>query len=266
MGTFAPPQLSVGAVRKNLPYGLFSVVEPQMPADPFWQVGGVTWEWFNGVIAGTLGAPVDSGTISGMPKDFVQGSGDPEWDGVATATSFSVYGHFLTSPVAWSQDRAEQRAIEHLLNAEQLQVESLLWTGARGNTPWLGNGAVSLGTVTLRAGVALLEDFIGSTYGSLGVLHMSRKNATELLTDTALETRNGILQTHLGTPVIASSGYASNKVYGSPGMFCYRSEVFTSSQRGTPLLDTRNNDLYAIAERTYLIGYDPTGVGVVTIS
>jgi hypothetical protein len=42
--------------------------------------------------------------------------------------------------------------------------------------------------------------------------------------------------------------------------------VFTSSQPGSPLLDVKNNDLYAIAERTYLIGFDPTGVGSVTLS
>lgn len=265
MGIFAPPRLTVGAVRKSLPFGLFSVLDAVTPDEPFWQVGGARWEYLNPA-AESLGALDEVGqAISGLPKKFEPESGDPTWDGVAEATQFSVYGHFLTSPVAWSQERAEQRALEHLLYGEETQVEQLLWSGTRSNSPWLGASATALGSTTLKLAIANLEDFIGTTYGSLGVIHMSRKNASTLLSETALETRNGQLQTKLGTPVVAGSGYGSDKIYGSPALFGYRSEVFTSSRQGSPLLDIRNNDLYAVAERTYLIGYDPTGVGSVTI-
>lgn len=266
MGTFAPPQLTVGAVRKNLPYGLFSVLALETPAEPYWQAGGVRWEWLNGTVSEAIGAPTDDNMIRGLPKKFEAESGDPVWDGVAEATPFSVYGHFKASPTAWGPDRSQQRAIEHLLIAEEGQVEYQLWTGTIGNHPHLGDSPTNLGTGTPSVALSLLEKHIGDTYGSLGVIHMGRENASLLMSAQALEVRNGQLQTKLGTPCVAGTGYDSDTMFSTPALFGYRSEVFTSSRQGSPLLDTTSNDLYSIAERTYLIGYDPTGVGSVTIS
>ena len=48
-------------------------------------------------------------------------------------------------------------------------------------------------------------------------------------------------------------------------MFGYRSEVFTPSATGGDLFDPRRNDLYAVAERTYLLGFDTCGVAAATI-
>jgi len=266
MGTFAPPQLVVGAIRKDLPFGLFSVLEALTPSEPYWQAGGSRWEFLR-TTAEALGAPDETGEpSSGVPKKFEPESGDPVWDDIADAIPFSVYGHFRTSPIAWSQERAENRAIEHLLHREESQVERQLWNGTYDNSPYLDDSPTSLGSGTVRVALALLEEFLADTYGSLGVIHMSRKHASILLCETSLETKGSFLQTKLGTPVVAGSGYGNATIIGSPALFGFRSEVFTSSQAGSPLLDTRNNDLYAIAERTYLIGYDPTGVGSVTIS
>lgn len=46
----------------------------------------------------------------------------------------------------------------------------------------------------------------------------------------------------------------------SPAIFGYRSQPFESTNRPGDLLDRSHNDLYGIAERNYLLGYDPCGV------
>jgi hypothetical protein len=50
------------------------------------------------------------------------------------------------------------------------------------------------------------------------------------------------------------------EIVGSPALFGYRSEVFNSSARPGDLLDRAQNNLYAVAERTYVIGFDPCPV------
>ncbi len=72
--------------------------------------------------------------------------------------------------------------------------------------------------------------------------------------------------TAAGTPVVAGTGYTSDLVKASPAIMGMRSEVFFSQNRADrgDGLDITNNDFYALAERTYLLGFDPTGVGTVT--
>jgi hypothetical protein len=50
-------------------------------------------------------------------------------------------------------------------------------------------------------------------------------------------------------------------VYATSGIFGYRSDVFTSSNRPGDLLDRNVNNLYAVAERQYLVGWDPAPSG-----
>jgi hypothetical protein len=81
----------------------------------------------------------------------------------------------------------------------------------------------------------------------------------------------------LGTPVAAGAGYPGSGPAGeaaaagtqwmfvTPAMFGYRSEVFPSSAVRGDLLDRSKNDLYAVAERNYVLGFDPCGVGAVLV-
>ena len=265
MATFAPARLVKGAARLSLPYGLFSVLNFDTPTEPHWQAGGVTWEPLGQTGIDSVGHPddTDGSPSMGVPKNFDMSAPGP----FPTATPFSVYGHQKMTPVAWDQASAEEKALEHLRAFEELQVESNLWYGSADNTPNLTDGITAVGSPTDPAeAVWLLEDFLAETYGSKGVIHIARSLASELIADKVLETKGSLLQTVLGTPVIASGSYPKTHVRATPALFGFRSEVFTSSQPGSPLLDVRNNDLYAIAERTYLIGFDPTGVGSVTLS
>lgn len=265
MATFAPANLARGAARRPLPFGLFSVVNFETPFDPHWQAGGVVWDFFYPNTIDSVGHTdnVTGAPSTGTPKVFNVASPLP----VGTAIPFSVYGHDKMSAVRMSQEEAEFRALQHLAAFEEHQVSQHLWFGDMNNRPFINEAPTSLGAAT-SAGVAvgLLEDFIEETYGSLGVMHLSRSMATQLVDVHLLEVRGTQLQTRLGTPVSVSEAYPDGTIRATPALFGLRSEVFYSSQPGSPLIDVKTNDLYAIAERTYLLGYDPTGVGSVTVS
>lgn len=213
-------------------------------------------------------APAGTGAY-GLPKVL---TGAPE-DGVASP--FTVYGHFSCSPVGWTPAEAQDFAGRHLLAREEARVERALWTGDLGNVPALqgaGTTDVSVAAAKLEESVGLLENYLATNYGSQGVIHMTRQAALVGLGLSVLTTSGGRLLTALGTPVVAGAGYpgtgpvgqvaaaSTSWVYATPALFGYRSEVFTSSNRPGDLLDRATNDLYAVAERSYLLGFDPCGV------
>jgi hypothetical protein len=275
--TSVAPALVEPATATPFPYGLFSVVPFRASADGRWQ-GGVIWETNAcgqplGVI-GPFNCEDPSATV-GLPKDLSHTLQTGE------ATPFTVYGSFKCSPAGWPPATAQSKATERLNTREEYQAEWAVWTGDLGNVPNFEADATDLGgggVLTPSAGLALLEDWLSDFVGSLGVIHMSRGVAEVLLGRQLLKATGSSLTTQVGTPVVAGSGYPDTGpggaggqpgeawIMASPPMFGYRSEVFTSSGRAGDLLDRGTNDMLAIAERTYLYGYDPCGVGAVKIA
>lgn len=264
----APAALVEGASRLPLPYGLFSVVSMR-PSGDRWE-NGVLWE------------PGTTGELGGVPGQDCESPAEIDLgitanvEDAAEAAPFTVYGYYHGNPIATSFEVAQAKALDHLLSREEARVEKALWTGDLGNAPSLAGTAELLEVddpYDYVEGIALLEQSIAADYGSLGVIHMTRQMAVIGLSLQALETRNGRLLTALGTPVVAGAGYdgsdpdgeaapeGQSYVYVTPQLFGYRSDPFTSSGRPGDLLDRTTNTLYAIAERTYLLGFD-TAVGV----
>ena len=258
----APSVVVEGAARAPLPFGLFSVVPLRPAGDGRWQ-SGVVWDALTCEPARGLGAPdCDPDTDQvGAPKDL-----DVEWD-VPAASAFTVYGVWQCTPTGWTVEGAARMAEAHLLAREEARVEQALWTGDLGNVPNLvGEAAVTVTGSNAKVAVGALEARIASAYGSLGVLHAPRDLASFLASEGVIERQGARLVTKLGTPVVAGAGYPSQgRIIGSPPIFGYRSEVFAPSARAGDLLDRGRNDLYAIAERTYLLGFDPCGVTAATI-
>jgi len=269
--------LVAGPARTPLPYGLFSTFTFRPASGDRWE-SGVQWERQICDPVGGIGAWNCVDDTIGLPKDLPrngQGSGE--------ATPFTVYGHFNCSPVGYSVEDAQTRATEHLLTREEQRVERAFWTGDLGNLPCLANpdpdettvlaGGAAVGYI---AGLAMLEDFIAGEYGSLGIIHMTRGSA---LTASAnvLESKGGRLYTKIGTPVVAGGGYPGSGPSGEPAgngkvwayastqLFGYRSEPFNSSNRAGDLFDRATNDLYAISERSYLLGFDDCGTAAVQL-
>jgi hypothetical protein len=114
---------------------------------------------------------------------------------------------------------------------------------------------------------------MGDGYGSLGAIHADRGAASLWSTNGAVKASGQRLLTTVGTPVSAGAGYPGTSpsgaaaaagetwVFAAPAMFGYRGSV-----QSTSALDRGRNDFLAIAERNYVVGFDPCGVGAVRMT
>lgn len=274
MAGIAPAALVTSTARQPLPYGLFSVATPR-PGGDRWE-NGVTWE------PGPHGALGALGEDDCDDRPELDLGDDVNVEDALTASSFTVYGYFHGNPVGFSPEAAAGRALEHLVSREESRVEKALWTGDLGNSPSLAGTATELDGGAAQgyvAGLGLLENYLASEYGSLGVIHMTRQMALVGLGLRALEARNGRLTTGLGTPVVAGAGYDGSDtdgdaapddqswVYITPSVFFYRGEPLVASDRPGDLLARSTNTLYAVAERSYVVGFDSVaGVGAALLT
>lgn len=275
------PQNVEGPRREPLPYGLFSVVDLPNPERTNWQGDGIQWEGISCAPASGLQIVCEPGEDTiGFPKDFFS------LMNVGQAAPFVVYGSSLCLPTRLEE--GQDQATQHLLTREEARAEQAFWTGDLGNYPSLEHPnpedqaevAVTLGggIVTPEVAIALLEDWIATNYGSLGVIHVTRGAATILVAESVVDSKNGRLYTELGTPVVAGAGYPGTSpagaapaagttwAYASPAIFGYRSEVFPASERLGDLLDRDTNNFYAVAERTYILGFDDCGTAAVNFA
>lgn len=258
MALIAPTAPVAAPARTALPYGLGSVLG--------WRNGdrfmtGVNWVSITCDPAGGRGGPhCDPDDVVGLPKEF---TGERT---AGEALPFIVYGHDQCNIAGGnSPEEAQEFATNHLLAREEARAEQALWTGDLGNVPNFdgANGydaPVSAGDhPDALSALAAVEQSLAELYGSLGVIHMSRTTAT--LLGKHLEKRGGRLYTRaLDTPVVAGTGYPDDFIVGTGALFGYRGDVITSSARPGDLLDRANNTMYAIAEREYVIGFDPCPV------
>ncbi len=258
---FAPATVVDPIARTALPFGLFSVVTPRPAGDSRWENGAV-WEPLTcGPASGIGEVDCVTQTASGLPKKF------PVPGGTDEATPFTVYGSYECSPIGHTLEYAQERATEHLIAREEARAEQAVWTGDLGNVPNFSNAdTASGGALDPCLALATAEQYIATNYGSLGVIHMSRLLAQVLLCEQALEVRGTRLFTRLGTPVVAGAGYPGSHPDGvtagdqylvaTPALMAYRSEVFGATNRPGDLLDRGQNNLFGIAERRYLVGWD----------
>src|SRR5690625_2046774 len=234
-------------------HGLFTVVNFRDSGDGRWQ-RGIQWEHQD---CSPLMPPIyDECTDDpvGLPKTLQAGPG------VASADPFTVVGEFVCSPVGYTPQTAQDWAETRLVAREEAAAESYLWDRLVEDADSVSGGE------SIGQAVAAVEAYLADNYGSAGVIHMSRYVAQVAVDKGAIERRSGRLETRLGTPVVAGTGYAGDTVIGSPRVFGYRSEVFTSSNNAGDLVDRSTNDLYAVAERRYVLGFDPCGVGIVQLA
>jgi hypothetical protein len=258
-----PQQYVPGPARVPIKFGLFSVLDFRGTPDTNWEGGGERWQSFNGTPELGIIGPTQQleSDILGNTLSFT-----PSTD-IDTAGVFTVYGQDRVTPgPGWSGDQAKQRARDFLAALEERAAEMALAGVVAGLTPNMSTAPSAGSSIDLIQVIALLEGYLADHYGSLGVIHMSRSNALLAVSrDNVLIAQGNALFTKLGTPVVAGQGYADTVAYCTSALLGYRSEVFESTGRPYDLLNKNTNDLYAIAERTYSIGFESAALAAVTI-
>lgn len=262
---------------EKLPYGLFSIASLTEAGSGKWQQG-VEWEPEVCGPAGVTTCPScaqNNNPLTSPSKTYVDGPGSD------FAAPFTVYGSFACSPIG-NWDRAEDRARELLGNGEERAVELAIANGASHSSKALQDATsiditpVAGTPVSVAQGLALLESYIGAEGKGVGAIIGNRR---EILLANAngkiIEANDGELRTFLGTPVAAVSGYngrtgPNNDAAGAGQAWLFglgskpriwRSDVFLTSFREESL-DTRENNLNILAERTYVVGWDCFTVAV----
>jgi hypothetical protein len=243
---YAAPQTVNGQPREALPFGLFSSFTFRASPDEHWS-NGVVWEALSCDPAQVLEPDCDTPPTNA----YVSGA-------LGDAPGITVSGSYKCgTPGGRADVQAVEKATAHLLTQEEAAVEGHVWERLHAEAQ-----ALTPAPKTALEAVAMLEDYIGVTFGVRSLIHASRGVVT-LLGDTLH--RNGLrLYTPLETQIVAGAGYSAshpNTLYATPALFGYRSAVYT-----TTLIDPHTNDAYATAQRQYVVAWDPCPVASVTIT
>lgn len=275
------------------PYSLVSVVDWR-DGDSHWRAG-VEWETVCGDSDSTydecvaLGA--SSGTVTGSPVAFPE---PPPKAATATrqnfgATPFTIVAEVDCSSVGFYEDSTEW--VRQVFDrTEGKELEAVFATGvvagqagvqlphlqanAAVNDTELNGNLVKLqlaatqvtGTpVCVEVALGLLESAFADCYSGQGIIHVPNELIPLFNQAYLLEREDDQLVTGNGNVVVAGTGYPGNApdgsttagarwIYMTPRIFGYRSEVRTFERETT--LDRSVNTVKAIAERTYVLGYD----------
>lgn len=275
-------------------YGLLSTVAPATPTDVHWQggvqyvalcpTGGTTFEECI-VVTGSGGAPPPPGAKS----DNVDLNH-------RAATPFTVVAEFDCAPATFgSPDEVRRLADEALGRVEEWQVERAFWTGAAGGqrvvfphlaedeTITAGDGVegspltVTLNTAatvvtgggastTATRALGVIERELANCYKGEGIIHIPPLLVPSFGGSGLIYRDGAVLRTWNGNRVVAGGGYPGTSPGGgdpSPGqswiyatgqVFAYRSTVLAPAMPS--VVDRIENTVRAIAERTYLLGWD----------
>ncbi|MET0578223.1 MAG: hypothetical protein ABW122_06165 [Ilumatobacteraceae bacterium] len=221
------------------PFGLFSVAPPTDGGER-WRVG-VGMQSYNCMEAGVWNdVCIDGGAVA--PKVVTDWLCD-----TTVFDPFTVY--LLTSRTGIDTDVASPELSAAFEGAEQRAVEARLWAEIVAVATDLG------GQPSLAYALAVVEGNLATHYNGLGVIHVSPFAATRMA--DLLEQRDGKLYTKAnGTPVVVGAGYGDPdlptvEIAGTGAVFVRRGEI-----EALNAWDLSINDINALAERTYLVGWD----------
>lgn len=277
----------------SIQFGLLSSLDFALrtPTDPHWQMG-VNYESICGVAQTTYDDCIAvTGAGQGQP---VPPSPPKSSNGAGLvkrgATSFTVYTEVDCSAVGF-WDRAEEIVGEQITRTEQYQVEQAFWTGVAGgqvvayphlqaNTQILDESSIILQTAATQVsggavmdvveGIGRLEATLGACYDGTGILHVPVALAAAMAENMLLVRDGNRYRTPKGHIVVLGDGYRGTGPADAPGaaaptttawvyatgmMFIYRSPV-TIIRPQSSTIDKAENTVKAIAERTYVLGWD----------
>jgi hypothetical protein len=241
-------------------YGLFSAAAVSDPVDQREFLAGVQWE----PLCVDAPAPTSSAAVPDRPAMTLPGGVDLVQVGV-----IRLYAG-LTGQAAGRDDLLD-RARQALGLVEQQSLEHYVWTGEAGNTPFLAAAGtpVLAGTaaapVALPQGVGLLEAFIADRTGSVGVLWAPRYLAGWFASAQLIRLDGPRLTAPLGDAVVfaqtngvgpagAPAGPGEAWLYATGAVMVRRSAVLLP--RLADVLDRTDNEVFAVAERFYTVGWN----------
>src|SRR5690606_3046512 len=261
-------------VRQPHRHGLFSVASISDVTNPHEQLG-VQWEplpcerpglWVDDCAPLTGGGEGESGG-EGEGGDVEEKTYATQPEPVE-ADPITVYGSFHCKKVGYTLDEITSRARAHLTAAEQQAVEYALWTGDGANTSYLADPTtINLGEATCAAQLlATLYEHTDTAFTGEPVIHVPRPVIPWLADHVTRE--SGRLVTTQGVPIAAGAGYTeantgpggtpaptgSYWVYVTGPVHIRRgpSETTPPEQGFIP----RTNDITALAERQFVVGWD----------
>lgn len=269
--------------RQPMPYGIFTVVDDRGMDDPH-VLQGVEYQ----PLCGGSGTTFDYCVTGGPAPSFYPTVSRQ----MRAATPFTVFSELVCSPVGDTWDQAYKDVEDILKTTEQYQVERALWTGqvagldnqmyphlaanSAVTAPLVPNGLqltlqtqaviVTGAPVNASAAIGLLEGALGACYDGQGVLHIPEA-AVPALANLNMIYRDGKnLKTHNGNLVVAGAGYPGTSpsgvtpqpgttwMYATGQFFMYRGPIRTFTRESS--LNRANNTLTAVAQRTYVLGWD----------
>lgn len=134
--------------------------------------------------------------------------------GICEFDPVTAYAGVTCSAIGLSFDEAQQRALDQLRMGEQRALEE--WFMVNGLCPMAaGNDLTPVaGAVSVPQGVAILENWLGSTYGGQGLIHagvgvgalLSRFHIVNFGTEAGSQCPT----TLAGTGIVLGSGYSAN--------------------------------------------------------
>lgn len=192
-------------------YGLASVAQPVSVADEH-ELYGLQYEQIAEYQPGVATGACYLGPASNI--SLSSGSAAPYAEGLP----FSVYAGVQCSPVGYTEDYINSRALAILKLGWQNGAEEALWSGAVNNAPSLaasGNAVIAGASgVSFTAGVAALESYMGANYLGTAVIHARRDAAPWAAKNFQISERAGQLQTVLGSQWCFGGGYANTSPLG----------------------------------------------------
>lgn len=275
------------------PYSLMSVVDWR-DGDSHWRAG-VEWETVCGDSGSTYDECVivgaTSGAVTGSPVPFPEPSPKAA-TGVREnygATPFTVFAEvdcssvgFYENSTEWVKqlfERTEAKELENVFfsgnvdGALSAQYPHLQSNAPVNDTEMNGNliklqlaATVVTGAAScIEVALGLLESAFADCYSGLGIIHAPNELIPLMDSAFLLEQEDDGLYTTNGNRVVAGTGYSGAApdgtvvgdvrwLYMTPRIFGYRSEIRTFERETT--LDRSVNTVKAIAERTYVLGYD----------
>lgn len=262
--------------RTPLPYGLLSVA--QMPTDSdVHTAGGVRYEVDP---CGRANVVTEACLVTGGPTKLPTDT----WSMKGSAP-FTVYTMPVCGPVG-NWEEYEQRAVAALTNGEARAVEREFESGEFGTIPHLAEDTAVTGTgfdntvieqtaatvvtgspVTLTRAIAELEAVMADCYGNEGVIHVPPRVVAYGVKFGLFKVDGNRLRSPMGHLVAAGAGYRGLSpagvatgqtdpwIYATGAVFVRRTGVMVPATVRQSL-DRSKNDVYLLAERTYVIGWD----------